>query len=82
MSNYTDLALRLAQFDAQIKTANSRGAAAVRKQRQCERKIVALRTQLEDALEETQKLAAEVASLKQNRKLVILEIQTRTDQTK
>lgn len=81
MSNYTDLALRLTQIDSQIKAAHSRGATAIRKQRQAERKIVALRSQMEDAQDESLKLAAEVAALKQARKLVILELQTRTEQT-
>ena len=82
MSNYSDLALRLSQIDAALKSAHSRGASAVRKQRQAERKIVSLRTQMEDAEDESLKIAAEAAELKRSRKLVILEIQTRTDQTK
>jgi hypothetical protein len=80
MSNYNDLALRLTQLDAQIKSTHTLGATAVRKERQAERKIVALRTQLEDAHEEALKLAAQVVELKRQRKAVILEVQTRADQ--
>jgi len=80
MSNYTDLALRLTQIDAQIKAANTSGATAIRKQRVAERKIVEFRTKLEDAHDEALKLAAVVSELKRTRKLVIAEIQTRTDQ--
>jgi hypothetical protein len=80
MSNYNDLALRLTQLDAQIKSAHTLGATAIRKQRQAEKKIVALRTQLEDAHEESLKIVAQIGELKRARKAIILELQTRADQ--
>jgi phage-related minor tail protein len=80
MSNYNDLALRLTQLDAQIKSQHTLGATAIRKQRQAEKKIVALRTQLEDAHEESLKIVAQIGELKRARKAIILELQTRADQ--
>lgn len=81
MSKYTDLALRLEQIDAQIKTSHSHGATAVRKQRQAEVKIVEFRTKLEHAQEEAQLLALKVADLKKQRKQILEELRTRTEQT-
>ncbi len=80
MSNYNDLALRLAQIDAAIKSAHTKGASAVRKERQAERKILQAQTQRDEAHEEVLKLQAEVVELKRTRKSTLAEIQTRTEQ--
>lgn len=81
MSKYTDLALRLEQIDAQIKTSHSHGAASVRKQKMAEIKIIEFRTKLEHAQEEAQLLAVKVADLKKQRKQILEELRTRTEQT-
>jgi hypothetical protein len=80
MSNYTDLALRLTQIDAAIKSTHTKGASAVRKERQAEKKIVQFQIQRDEAHEEVLKLQAEGIELKRTRKSVIAELQTRAEQ--
>ena len=77
---YDDLALRLAQLDAEIKSKHTLGANAVRKRKNAEKRLQQAKTDVAEAEAETIELAKTVANLKLRKQQIIAVLNNRAQQ--